>query len=58
MQVDFELSRGYMDMIMRITYKYAYDPTDEYQRGNITWQIPDPRRPEHWRHTESHCKFV
>ena len=27
------------------------------QTGNMTWQIPDPRRPEHWRHAEDHCKF-
>lgn len=34
--------------------RYANDPDEEMQTGNMTWQIPDPRRPEHWRHTEDH----
>ncbi|CAG7716857.1 unnamed protein product [Allacma fusca] len=58
MRVDFRLSSGNMDMKMHLTYRYADDPNDEVQDGNMTWQIPDPRRPEHWRHTEDHYKGV
>lgn len=58
MRVEFGLSRGNMDMRMRMRYRYANDPEDEVQTGNMTWQIPDPRRPEHWRHTEDNCKFI
>lgn len=35
--------------------RYVDDPGNEAQTGNMTWQIPDPRRPEHWRHTENPC---
>lgn len=38
--------------------RYADDPSSEAQTGNMTWQIPDPRRPEHWRHTENPCKML
>jgi len=58
MRTEFGLSNGNMDMKMRLTYKYAADPNEETQMGNITWQIPDPMRPEHWRHTEDHYKGV
>jgi len=43
------------DMCME---RYVADPNDEMQTGNITWQIPDPMRPGHWRHTEDHYKGV
>ncbi|CAL8127325.1 unnamed protein product [Orchesella dallaii] len=58
MRAEFGLSSGYMDMIMKLTYIYADDPGEEAQTGNMTWQIPDPRRPEHWRHTENPYKGV
>jgi hypothetical protein len=58
MRVEFRLSSGNMDMKMHLSYRYADDPNDEIQGGNMTWQIPDPRRPEHWRHTEDHYKGV
>jgi hypothetical protein len=41
-----------------ISRRYAADPNEEVQTGNITWQIPDPMRPEHWRHTEDHCESL
>ena len=45
------------DPVHGFSFRFADDPNDESQAGNITWQIPDPRRPEHWRHTEDHCKL-
>ena len=47
-----------LELLCFAIFRYVNNPNeDEVETGNMTWQIPDPMRPEHWLHSEDHCKL-
>ncbi|KAJ9576295.1 hypothetical protein L9F63_006839, partial [Diploptera punctata] len=46
----FFMSPDRLDVSMNFTYTFTDDPTGELLYGNITWDIPEPKRPSHWVH--------
>ena len=52
----FFMSPDKLDVSMNFTYTFTDDPTGELLYGNITWDIPDPKRASHWVHAEDICK--
>ncbi|KAF5291965.1 hypothetical protein FQR65_LT11365 [Abscondita terminalis] len=52
MRAKFTMSAVNMDITMNFTYSFTDDPLNEELGGNITWIIPDPSQPAHWKHAE------
>ncbi|PSN41023.1 hypothetical protein C0J52_19845 [Blattella germanica] len=48
----FSMSPDRLDVSMNFTYTFTDDPAGELLYGNITWDIPDSKRPSHWVHAE------
>lgn len=57
MRTDFHLSPNDVEISMNFTFSFMDDPDNEQLYGNITWRIPDLRRPSHWVHSEDTCKL-
>ncbi|EDV91823.1 GH24390 [Drosophila grimshawi] len=52
MRSNFAFSIEDRHITMNFSYIFAEDPLREKLQGNITWLIPDPETPGHWKHTE------
>ncbi|XP_053698372.1 apolipoprotein D [Sabethes cyaneus] len=50
MQSSFSTADGFVTM--NFTYYFSDDPLRNFQRGNITWVIPNYSAPAHWIHAE------
>ena len=56
MRAVFTMPADELEVHMNFTYGYVDDPDNEQLLGNITWHIPDPKKPAHWVHSEDSCK--
>lgn len=52
MRAEFSMAHARPEVSMNFTYAFTDDPAAETLHGNITWEIPNPALPFHWKHAE------